>query len=81
MSTQIISHTEKGTTYVPLLWSAFLKKSAQDWADECARTGILDHSWHLNVGENIAMHEGNEDKSPSNILTRECTEIIEWSNC
>ena len=47
-----------------------MKDQAQEWAEEVARTGKFEHSWHLDIGENMAMHWGNGDKPASNILTR-----------
>mmetsp|Transcript_24941 Transcript_24941/g.49838 ORF Transcript_24941/g.49838 Transcript_24941/m.49838 type:complete len:422 (-) Transcript_24941:122-1387(-) len=65
-------HTKKGKSYRPLQWSKFLKDQSQQWAEECARTGIFDHAWHLQIGENMARHTTNGDgyRHPSNILTR-----------
>jgi len=67
-------HKQKGTSYVPLQWSAYLRDSAKQWAEECARTGVFDHAWHLNIGENMARHTTPVEKDgyrhPSNILTR-----------
>ncbi len=66
------SHKQKGKTYVPLQWSKYLRDSAQQWAEECARTNKFDHAWHLDIGENMARHTTSGDgyHHPSNILTR-----------
>lgn len=66
------SHKQKGKTYVPLQWSKYLRDSAQEWAEECARTNTFDHAWHLDIGENMARHTTSGDgyRHPSNILTR-----------
>ena len=66
------SHKQKGKPYAPLKWSKFLRDSAQEWAEECARTGVFDHAWHLNIGENMALHTTSGDgyRHPSNILER-----------
>ena len=66
------SHVQKGKSYVALKWSKYLKDSAQTWAEECARTGVFDHAWHLNIGENMAKHTSSSgtNRPPTNILTR-----------
>lgn len=65
-------HVQKGKSYVALKWSKYLKDSAQTWAEECARTGVFDHAWHLNIGENMAKHTSSSgtNRPPTNILTR-----------
>ena len=62
------SHTRMGKSYRPLKWSAYLKDSAQKYANHLAATGTWGHS---GSGENLAKHSDStgSDRSPSDILT------------
>ena len=59
-----------GRSYRPLKWSAYLKDSAQKWANHLAATGTWGHSSGL--GENLASHTDSNgyNRSTSSILTR-----------
>ncbi len=58
-----------GRSYRPLKWSAYLKDSAQKWANHLAATGTFVHG---SSGENLASHTdwNGYNRSTSNILTR-----------
>jgi len=64
------SHTRMGKSYRPLKWSAYLKDSAQKYANHLAATGTFAHG-SSGFGENLARHSDStgSDRSPSDILT------------
>ena len=59
-----------GRTYRPLKWSAYLKDSAQKWANHLAATGTFAHS-NSGFGENLAAYRNSNgnDVPPSSALT------------
>jgi uncharacterized protein YkwD len=59
-----------GKSYRPLKWSAYLKDSAQKYANHLAATGTFAHG-SSGFGENLARHSDStgSDRSPSDILT------------
>ena len=60
-------HHNYGKSYVPLKWSNSLASSAQNYAQELARTGRFVHG---SSGENLAWNSGRSSHSAENILTR-----------